>query len=254
MSDEIKLNDPSKKLGEILNIARTNKNISVEELAEKTKITRSYIVALENSQYNELPKLIYVKGFLKIISKELGLDSIELIDRLNEELGLETHESQKIGYEEYFIEEHQESKKHLPSFIKNRVTLIIAIVVVIYICIVIAKVFFGGLSLGNSQHVSVFNAPTNQVVSGSDDGSGSATSGTASSVSKHVVQKPSSLTTSGASISGDSDDNGRATKTVAMPTNVETVDITSAQLQQKMSKMQKDQTLQAAQDSGASID
>jgi len=32
------------------------------------------------------------------------------------------------------------------------------------------------------------------------------------------------------------------------------VDITSAQLQQKMSKMQKDQTLQAAQDSGASID
>ncbi|MCX5774214.1 MAG: helix-turn-helix transcriptional regulator [Fusobacteria bacterium] len=244
---------PSEKLGKILQNARLKSNLSIEELSEKTKITRSYIVSLENSDYDNFSKLLYTKGFLKILAKELSLDIEILNEKLFEELGLEGKKAQAIDYEEYFIDEHVDSKYHVPSILKNKITLIILIVVIIYVCIVIAKVFIGGINMGNSQHVSVFNAPANQIASGSDSSSGSGTSTTAVLAVKtlHSVNK---MAVSGSSISGASDDSGKPSKTVALPDNVTTIDLTSGELQQKMVKIQKQQASQAAQDSGASID
>ena len=54
---------------------RLYKNISVDQIAETTKISRTYIAAIETSDYPCLPAPVFIRGFLVQVSKILGLDS-----------------------------------------------------------------------------------------------------------------------------------------------------------------------------------
>ncbi len=61
-------------LGFIIREAREKKGLSVSDISAKTNIVARYIEAIENDIFDDLPAEIYVKGFLRIISRELGLD------------------------------------------------------------------------------------------------------------------------------------------------------------------------------------
>ncbi|MFC1566576.1 helix-turn-helix domain-containing protein [bacterium] len=67
-------------LGELLKTARTKKNLTVEQVADKTRVRHSYIRAFESEIFDGLPADVYSKGFLKIYAEFLGLNQDEMVE------------------------------------------------------------------------------------------------------------------------------------------------------------------------------
>ena len=64
-----------KTIGVLLREKRREKGMSIEQIAEITKIRAEYLTALENSLYTKFPSEVYLKGFLKNYAKFLGIGS-----------------------------------------------------------------------------------------------------------------------------------------------------------------------------------
>ena len=52
---------------------REARRISVEDLADYTRISRTYLQAVEDEDFNKIPAMVYVRGFIQQISKRLKL-------------------------------------------------------------------------------------------------------------------------------------------------------------------------------------
>ncbi|MCI3919493.1 DUF4115 domain-containing protein [Paenibacillus sp. TRM 82003] len=65
-------------LGQLLRKARTEKNISLEQLQDTTKIRKRYLEAIEEGNYSILPGNFYVRAFIKQYSEAVGLDPDEV--------------------------------------------------------------------------------------------------------------------------------------------------------------------------------
>ena len=70
------------KIGLVLERARKDRGLSLEEAERATKIRKRYLIGLESDDYTVLPDAVYVRGFLKTYANFLGLDG----DGLSEEL------------------------------------------------------------------------------------------------------------------------------------------------------------------------
>jgi cytoskeletal protein RodZ len=64
-----------KPVGQIIKEQRKKKNISLEELSEKTKIKKDFLKAIENENWKSLPEFPVVLGFVKNISGSLGMST-----------------------------------------------------------------------------------------------------------------------------------------------------------------------------------
>ncbi len=67
------------EIGETLRKAREARGLSLENVAELTKINIKYIKAIENDSFDALPGGIYTRGFLRSYARLLGLDPKELL-------------------------------------------------------------------------------------------------------------------------------------------------------------------------------
>lgn len=63
-----------KKIGQIIENARKEKKYSYRELEEITKIKLSFLMAIENGDWQSLPSFPTVLGFVKSISSALDID------------------------------------------------------------------------------------------------------------------------------------------------------------------------------------
>ena len=61
-------------IGTLLRSQRELKNISIQEISQKTKININVLRSLENDDLNKLPNKTYVKGFVKNYAKTIGLN------------------------------------------------------------------------------------------------------------------------------------------------------------------------------------
>jgi cytoskeleton protein RodZ len=68
--------------GAILREARERTGMSVEDVAGRLKFAPRQIAALEEGNYDELPELAYVRGFVRSYAKLLHLDEAPLLDAL----------------------------------------------------------------------------------------------------------------------------------------------------------------------------
>lgn len=66
-------------IGEKLRNAREQLGRSIEEIARETNITKRYIVALENEDFDAFPGEPYLVGFLRTYAETLGLSSDEVV-------------------------------------------------------------------------------------------------------------------------------------------------------------------------------
>jgi len=66
--------------GQMLRAAREEKEWSLMDTEEITKIRVRYIQALEEEEYGILPGATYVKGYLRTYAKQLGLDPVDIIE------------------------------------------------------------------------------------------------------------------------------------------------------------------------------
>ena len=73
-------------VGEYLKSEREKASKSIDDIANKTRITLRHLEAIEASQHNKLPGKTYIIGFAKAYARTLGLDEREIAARLREEL------------------------------------------------------------------------------------------------------------------------------------------------------------------------
>jgi cytoskeleton protein RodZ len=62
------------KIGPLLEKARKERGLTLEEAEHATKIRKRYLVGLERENYGVLPDAVYAQGFLKTYANYLGLD------------------------------------------------------------------------------------------------------------------------------------------------------------------------------------
>ena len=88
-------NDESEGItaGERLRVAREEKGLSLEEVAEQTRIPRRHLESIETGDWARLPAPTYTIGFAKSYATAIGLDRVEIGDRLRAEMGRTRPES-----------------------------------------------------------------------------------------------------------------------------------------------------------------
>ncbi|HUC85603.1 MAG TPA: helix-turn-helix domain-containing protein [Candidatus Acidoferrales bacterium] len=73
-------------VAEQLRVAREAHKLSVEQVADLTKIRSDRVRALEAGQFNEFSATIYIRGSVRNYAKLLKLDETRLLAALDEEL------------------------------------------------------------------------------------------------------------------------------------------------------------------------
>ncbi|HUL31519.1 MAG TPA: helix-turn-helix domain-containing protein [Thermodesulfobacteriota bacterium] len=73
-------------LGKFLRKERETRNISLEQVSKFTKIKQHHLKAIEEDQYDLLPAVPYVKGYLHVYAKYLALDPKNIALRYEEYL------------------------------------------------------------------------------------------------------------------------------------------------------------------------
>jgi|YelNatPaOPRAMG01_1025707.scaffolds.fasta_scaffold01538_15 cytoskeletal protein RodZ len=73
-------------VAEQLKQAREAKNLTINEVADATKIRSSHIHALETGEYSEFPAAVYIRGFVKTYANFLKLDVEAILKDLDKEL------------------------------------------------------------------------------------------------------------------------------------------------------------------------
>jgi cytoskeleton protein RodZ len=72
------------KIGSVLEKARKERGLSLEEAEHATKIRKRYLAGLEREDFGVLPDVIYARGFLKTYANYLGLDGEDLARELRD--------------------------------------------------------------------------------------------------------------------------------------------------------------------------
>src|SRR5690606_12019062 len=67
------------ELGSLLTRAREARGLTLEDAERDTRISRRYLHALENEQFEVIPAPVYARGFLRSYSQYLGLDPQEML-------------------------------------------------------------------------------------------------------------------------------------------------------------------------------
>jgi transcriptional regulator with XRE-family HTH domain len=68
------------EIGNTLREARVRRNLTLQQVEEDIKIRVKYVQAMENEDWDLMPGVTYVKGFLRTYSTYLGLDPNVIID------------------------------------------------------------------------------------------------------------------------------------------------------------------------------
>jgi len=69
-------------IGQILNQAREEQELSLEEMSVMTRIRERYLAAIEADNLDILPSLVQQKGFVRAYARALGLDPEPLVTQL----------------------------------------------------------------------------------------------------------------------------------------------------------------------------
>jgi len=70
-------------VGQILKNTRLEKKLTTEQIAKQLKLSVYTIRDLENDNYDDLPVMTYVRGYIVSYCRILGLDSFEVLSHLN---------------------------------------------------------------------------------------------------------------------------------------------------------------------------
>ena len=82
-------------VGQKLEEARKRKGVSLREVSESTKIRGDYLSAIESGNYEiNLPE-VYLRGFVRLYAKFLGLDQDAMVADLDSDLGKSGNKSLK---------------------------------------------------------------------------------------------------------------------------------------------------------------
>lgn len=88
-----------KEMGVLLKEARERKGLTLEDVAERTKINRRSLEAIEEGRRDRLPHPVYARGFVKNYAALLGLDADKMANVVAIEFGPHDEpEPERISY------------------------------------------------------------------------------------------------------------------------------------------------------------
>lgn len=70
-------------IGTTLRSARIQRGLSIEQVAQDTRISARFLEALEDEAFDELPAPVYARGFLRSYANYLKVDANPLLEELN---------------------------------------------------------------------------------------------------------------------------------------------------------------------------
>lgn len=73
------------RIGDLLKKLRTSKGLHLREVEESLHIRRSYLEAIEESEYEKIPNEVYARGFLKNYARFLGVNPENALERFRKE-------------------------------------------------------------------------------------------------------------------------------------------------------------------------
>lgn len=73
-------------IGQIISRAREEQVISLIEASAATKLKTAYLQAIEHDDFEELPAPIYAKNFIRIYANFLGLNGVEVSNKLGKQM------------------------------------------------------------------------------------------------------------------------------------------------------------------------
>ena len=79
--------NPNERLGDFLARVRESQGLSIEDLAERTKISVKMLHFIEASDWKSLPVEAYVRSYLNSVSSKLGLDTKAILKMYTQEVG-----------------------------------------------------------------------------------------------------------------------------------------------------------------------
>ncbi|GAC1446476.1 MAG: DUF4115 domain-containing protein [Pyrinomonadaceae bacterium] len=77
---------PSESLGAQLRRAREARGLSLNEIAEETRISRRYLEAIESDDYTKLPGGIFNRSFVKTYARKVGFDEKRALEDYSREM------------------------------------------------------------------------------------------------------------------------------------------------------------------------
>ena len=123
-----------KSLGEQLKLARKSKSKSLEDISRDTNISRQYLEALEEDNYDVLPSSAYARGFLSNYARCVDLDPKAVVKQYNKLATLsELLESRTSGD----TAQNTEPRRRKHRVIRKRVVALLAAFVLMLLCLVI---------------------------------------------------------------------------------------------------------------------
>ena len=72
--------------GRMIRAARLERGLSIDDLAEATKLRASILTAMEDDDFSHCGGAVYARGQLRGLAGVLGLDPDDLVDAFNEGL------------------------------------------------------------------------------------------------------------------------------------------------------------------------
>lgn len=101
--------DGGVEIGALLEKTRKERELSLDQVEQATKIRKRYLKGLEQGDYGTLPDAVYARGFLKTYANYLGLNGEELAEQLKilrkprRERHLNYSNFRKTGFDEALI-------------------------------------------------------------------------------------------------------------------------------------------------------
>lgn len=73
-------------VGEYLKSVREARGVTLDQATRVTKISKNYLVAIEQGEFSKLPNAAYIKGFLRLYAGYLSLNGDEVVRRYESSL------------------------------------------------------------------------------------------------------------------------------------------------------------------------
>lgn len=89
-----------RELGALLKAERERQGISVNEITDQIKISRTALIAIEEGEESKLPHSVYAKGFIKNYARLLNLDAEEINQTLSAVFDVEEDAAMRPAYQE----------------------------------------------------------------------------------------------------------------------------------------------------------
>lgn len=92
IDDDVVSENVTSTVGEQLKAQREKLSMSLDDVADRTRVTMRHLEAIENSQFHKLPGKTYVMGFAKAYARSVELNDADIAKQLREELALTQEE------------------------------------------------------------------------------------------------------------------------------------------------------------------